>query len=335
MTNYLDLFIDEEKPKFLDKYQNCETLNRIKYVSQFCGSDYTKLYHPRFFFTRFDHSLIVANMTWHFTHNKEETIISMLHDCGTPCFAHCIDYVFGDYLNQESAERNIIDLIKKDDRLMRYLKEDNIDMVNLENLSKYHILENKSPKLCTDRLDGVLHTCFIWLHTHSLNDIKEVYNNITVLNNEDGNSELGFKNKEMCEKFIQMIAIYTKELQGNKDKYVMKYISEIIKLAVKKKLITLDDLYTKRESDIVNVLNNNFSSWQVFNNTTSLINTDTIPNNFYISFETKKRTVIPLVQTNNGSKRITNVSEYAKGVYEELENFHDNKYAYVKTIKNL
>ena len=132
-----------------------------------------------------------------------------------------------------------------------------------------------------------------------------------------------------------MIAIYTKELQGNKDKYVMKYISEIIKLAVKKKLITLDDLYTKRESDIVNVLNNNFSSWQVFNNTTSLINTDTIPNNFYISFETKKRTVIPLVQTNNGSKRITNVSEYAKGVYEELENFHDNKYAYVKTIKNL
>ncbi len=335
MTNYLELFIDKEKPKFLDKYQNCETLNRIKYVSQFCGSDYTKLYNPRFFFTRFDHSLIVANMTWHFTHNKEETIIAMLHDCGTPCFAHCIDYVFDDYLNQESAERNIIDLIKKDDRLMHYLKEDNIDIVNLENLSKYHILENKSPKLCTDRLDGVLHTCYIWLHTHSLKDIKEVYNNITVLNNEDGNSELGFKNKEMCEKFIQMIAIYTKELQSNKSKYVMKYISEIIKLAVKKKLITLDDLYTKRESDIVNILNNNFSSWQAFNNTASLISTDTIPNNFYISFETKKRTVIPLVQTDNGTKRITNVSEYAKDVYEELENFHDNKYAYVKTIKNL
>ncbi len=36
-------------------------------------------------------------MTWHFTHDKKETIAVLLHDVGTPCFAHCIDYVFGDY----------------------------------------------------------------------------------------------------------------------------------------------------------------------------------------------------------------------------------------------
>ncbi|MCI8778093.1 MAG: hypothetical protein HFI87_02985 [Bacilli bacterium] len=335
MEEYLELFIDKEKPIFLDKYNNCESLKRIKSVSQFCGSDYTKLYNPRFFFTRFYHSLIVANMTWHFTHNKEETIMAMLHDCGTPCFAHCIDYVFGDYLNQESSEKNIIDLIKKDDRLIGYLKEDNIDLVNLEDLSKYPILENKSPKLCTDRLDGVLHTCYIWLHTHSLNEIKEVYDNIIVLNNENGKQELGFKNQDICERFIQMVKIYTKELQSNKNKYMMKYISEIIKLAVKKYIITLEDLYIKKESDIVNILNDNFSSWKIFNNTSNLINTNKKPNNFYISFATKKRIVIPLIQTGNGPKRIIDVSPYAKKIYEELENYHDKKYAYVKSIKRI
>ena len=46
--------------------------------------------------------------------------------------------------------------------------------------TSYHILENKTPRLCTDRLDGVLHTCYIWLHTNSLDEIKEVYDNLTI-----------------------------------------------------------------------------------------------------------------------------------------------------------
>lgn len=125
-------------------------------------------------------------MTWHFTHQKDETIAALLHDVGTPCFAHCIDYVFGDYINQESSEKSIVDIIKKDSELLAYLKTDEIKLTDLEVLNNYHILENKSPKLCTDRLDGVLHTCYIWLQTHSLRAIKEVYDNIEVLENEDG-----------------------------------------------------------------------------------------------------------------------------------------------------
>ena len=87
---------------------------------------YTKLYHPLFLYTRYDHSLVVAHMTWHFTHDKKETIAALLHDVGTPCFAHCIDYVFGDYLNQETSEASIADIVKKDKELVSYLIEDGI-----------------------------------------------------------------------------------------------------------------------------------------------------------------------------------------------------------------
>jgi len=71
MKQYLELFIDDEYPNFIDKYLTTDTLNRLKNVTQFCGCDYTKLYSPLFKYTRFDHSLIVAHMTWHFTHNKK------------------------------------------------------------------------------------------------------------------------------------------------------------------------------------------------------------------------------------------------------------------------
>lgn len=295
MKDYLNIFINDDYPVFIDKYLKTKTLNRLKYVSQFCGCDYTNLYKPLFYYTRYDHSVVVALMTWHFTHDKKETIIALLHDVGTPCFAHCIDYVLGDYLKQESSEKKIVDIIIKDNILVSYLKEDNIYLEDLNDLSKYKILENKIPRLCTDRLDGVLHTCYIWLNTNTIEDIKEVYNNLILLYNEEDNIEIGFKDIDSAMKFSNMVYKYTKEIQSNKDKYVMKYISELIKLSIKRKLITLEDLYIMKESDICNIFNSNFNSWKDFKLIRDISNID----NSYVSFNTKKRYVLPLVRVNN------------------------------------
>lgn len=336
MRDYLNIFIDKDYPIFIDKYLNTSTLNRLKFITQFCGCDYTNLYNPLFLYTRYDHSLVVAHMTWHFTHNKKETIVALLHDIGTPCFAHCIDYVFGDYINQESSEKKLSDMVKKDKTLLSYLNEDNISLVDLEDFSNYHILENKSPKLCTDRLDGVLHTCYVWLHTHTLKQIKEVYNDIIVLKNENGNDEIGFKSVEIAEKFVSMVYNYAKELQGNVDKYIMKFVSEIVKLSVEKELISLEDLYTKKETDICKIFYQNFSSWRKFNKSNLLVRTEKKPvNTFYISFDTKKRNTVPLVKYFTEIKRIKECSSEANDIYNKLEKYTDSKYAFVDTIKDL
>lgn len=336
MNSYIELFMDDDYPDFIDKYLTTKTLNRLKYVTQFCGCDYTKLYSPLFLYTRFDHSLVVAHMTWHFTHNKKETIAALLHDVGTPCFAHCIDYVFGDYMNQESSEKSMVDILKKDQEIQNFLKEDGLFLEDLENDSSFPILENKSPKLCTDRLDGVFHTCYIWLHTHSLEEIKEVYENMVILKNEENHPEIGFRDVEIAEKFASMVFNYAKELQGNTDKYVMKYISEIVKLAFEKDLISLEDLYMKKEKDICHILASNFSSWEKFSEAQELIRTEEEPvNRFYISFETKKRNTIPLVHTETGNKRIVEVYNHARNKYEELKEYKDSKYAYINDIEKL
>lgn len=84
MNNYINLFIDEETPTFINKYLGTITLNHLKSKTQFCGCDYTELYNPSFLYTRFNHSLVTAHMTWHFTHSKKETIAALLHDSGPP-----------------------------------------------------------------------------------------------------------------------------------------------------------------------------------------------------------------------------------------------------------
>lgn len=328
---YLKLFIDKEYPSFIDKYLNTNTLNRIKYIGQFCGCDYTKLYSPLYFYSRFEHSLVVAHMTWHFTHDKLSTIAALLHDIGTPCFAHTIDVLLNDAINQESSEIDIIELIKKDNELLKCLKEDNISLEDLKNLSQYPILENKSPKLCTDRLDGVLHTCYIWLHTHSLEDIKEVYNNITVLNNEDNKPELGFTNLDISKKFVNMIYIYSIELQSNRNKFLMKYISDALNVAFKKKLFNINDLYTRKEQDIVTILVNNISSWQTFTSSPKVTRTNNIPKQYHIHIETKKRTVTPLILQDNKIIRLNEISSF-KSIYNKIKNYNDKEYAYIKEI---
>ncbi len=334
MNEYLNIFIDKKYPSFIDKYLNTNTLNRIKNIGQFCGCDYTKIYSPLFFYTRFDHSLIVAHMTWHFTHDKLSTIAALLHDIGTPCFAHTIDVLLGDAINQESSEIDIVELMKKDKELLKCLKEDNISIEDLKDLTKYPILENKSPKLCTDRLDGVLHTCYIWLHTHSLEEIKEVYNNIAIITNEEGTPELGFTNINISKKFAKMVSIYAIELQGNKNKYVMKYISDALDKAFKKRLFTIEDLYTKNEKEIVDILANNISSWSIFSYSTKVTKTNILPKRYHISFETKKRNVIPLILNDNKIIRINELSAI-EHIYNKIANYHDTKYAYIKDIKEI
>lgn len=335
MNEYLNIFIDKEEPSFLNKYLNTKTMERIKYVSQFCGCDYTNLYSPLFFYSRYFHSLVVAHMTWHFTHDKKETIVALLHDVGTPCFAHAIDYAMGDTLNQESSEKDIVEIIKQDNELISYLKEDKIELDDLKDFSSYPILENHSPKLCTDRLDGVLGTCYVWLHTHSLNEIKTVYEDIVVLTNEEGHKELGFKTIKAAEKFVEMVFVYAKEQLGNKDNYVVSFVAEMVKKSIEKKLISLEELYSKKESEIIEVFHKNFASWEKFMKVKEIVCTSVQPKEFYVSVNAKKRNVIPLVNHNDNAIRITEISKKAKETYTTLEKYEDALYGYVKEIEEV
>ena len=113
----------------------------------------------------------------------------------------------------------------------------------------------------------------------------------------------------------------------------MKYISELIKLAIDRKLISLEDLYTMKESEICNIFDNNFNTWKYFKNIKYLINSNNIPNNiFYISFDTKRRYVIPLVRINNKNIRLDKIY---KDIYDKLYNYSSYKYCYAPWINKL
>lgn len=333
--DYLKIFIDAEYPSFIDRYLTTPTLERIKHVTYFCGCDYTKLYHPRFTYTRFDHSLVVAHMVWHFTHDKAGTIAALLHDVGTPCFAHCIDLALGDYQEQESSEKPISTIARADTQLMALLKTDHIKLEDLDNLAKYPILENKSPRLCADRLDSVFSAAFIWLRTHSLQEIASTYHGLSVLINEQGHPELGFRDKQIANSFVSMVMPYAKEMQMNRDKYTMHFIAKIVKKSLRDQIFQLNDLYTMPEEHIVKLIASHYPIWSAFTAADHVIKTNRRPQKFYVSSKVKKRNVIPLIQLDGKYYRINKVSARAARSYRTLATFSDAKYAYVKNIAKI
>ncbi len=130
-----------------------------------------------------------------------------------------------------------------------------------------------------------------------------------------------------------MVFVYAKELQGNKDKYVMQFVAEIVKESIYQNFITLEDLYIKKESDFINIFQKHFVFWKKFNSAKKVISTNEAPHQFYVSVQSKKRNVIPLVKENEHKCiRITEVSKKAKEIYNELDYYQDALYGYVEEI---
>ncbi len=115
----------------------------------------------------------------------------------------------------------------------------------------------------------------------------------------------------------------------------MEFVANVIKKGVEKGLITMEDLYKKKECEIVEIFKMYFISWQKFQNAEEIRGAENCPKEFYVSLECKKRNVIPLVKNKDKVVRITEVSKKAKAVYNELELYKDSPYGYVEGIEEV
>ena len=96
VTDYYQI-LNEDFPEFLHEYINTFELQTQKYISVTCGITYSDLFDFDTFYSSLDHSIAVALIVWHFTHDKKQTLAGLFHDISTPAFKHCIDFMNGDH----------------------------------------------------------------------------------------------------------------------------------------------------------------------------------------------------------------------------------------------
>lgn len=297
-----------------------------------CGTDYSKVFNIRYWYSNLDHSVGVALIIWNFTHDKKQTLAGLFHDIATPTFKHCIDFMNGDSEKQESTEERTEEIIRNSNSIMSLLKRDGIKIEEISDYHIYPIADNDTPQLSADRFEYTFSSGLVFHRIWDLDTIKEIYSNIRIFKNEKGIDELGFNDHKICEKYIHIISKLWPEWISDKDRTVMQFLADIVKSMNVKGYLSINDLYNLSEKEVIDKILNceddyikeNFIK---FSNATSVYGSDTPVNDRYcISVKPKRRYIIPLTKFDNDIYRINQVSQQATKDIDEYFYIKINKY---------
>ena len=338
MSKYYDNIIKEIKdyfkilepdfPEWLNEYIDTKELLSQQYISVTCGTIYSDLFESDFFFSSLDHSIAVALIVWHFTHDKKQTLSGLFHDIATPVFKHCVDFLNGDYMTQESTEDLTTELIKNSKEIMTLLKRDKINIEEVDNYHLYPIADNDTPKLSADRLEYSLSNALFTYKLLDFGSIKEIYDDIEIQSNEENEIELGFRTKKIARNFVKVTSRLSVIYREDRTRYSMQLLADILKRLNNENKISKEDLYKLKESDVISIIenskyNNIFNIWK--NAKKVKISKKEPKDVYYVHHGAKVRYINPLF---NG-KRISKCCKIANKLIENNLAYGMNNYVYL------
>lgn len=281
-------------PDFLRPYQKTAEMQRISRIDMNCGMNYTSvpLFQDIESYTRYEHSVGVALIVWHFTKDRVQTLSGLFHDISTPAFSHVIDFLNGDAIKQESTEEKTAAILANSHEIMTLLKKDGIQLDEVSDYHKYPIADNDSPMLSSDRLEYTLSASMDY-HFAEAEDLQPLYDDIIVGQNERQETELVFQHLkhavQFCSYALQNGSVFTSQA----DRYCMELLAELLKQASDKKIISEKDLYTDEESVIRKLLNSPLQqAWLEYRRISRIISSSQAQEG-WIQIAAKKRYIDP------------------------------------------
>ena len=326
----LDYFnvLEPNFPEWLNDYIETKELLKQRYISVTCGKIYSNLFEIDFFFSSLDHSVAVALIVWHFTHDKKQTLSGLFHDIATPVFKHCVDFLNGDYMTQESTEDLTSKIISSSKEIMDLLKRDNIKLEEVDDYHIYPVADNDTPKLSADRLEYSLSNALLTNKLLNIDEIKKIYNDVILDKDEDGTLELSFKSKDTALEFVKITSKLSIIYRDDRTRYSMQLLADIIKKLNEDRLITKEDLYNMKESEVIEIIENSkykdiFNIWKNAKNIK--VSKEKPENVYFVHHGAKIRYIDPLVN----KKRISSISEEAKEEIDKNLSYDMNNYVYL------
>lgn len=320
--------LEPDFPEWLNEYIDTKELLSQKYISVTCGTIYSKLFESDFFFSSLDHSVAVALIIWHFTHDKKQTLSGLFHDISTPVFKHCVDFLNGDYMTQESTEDLTSKMIKESPEITKLLKRDKIEIEEVDNYHIYPIADNDTPKLSSDRLEYSLSNALFIYKLLDKEEIKEIYNDIEVQVNEENEKELGFKTKKIARNFVKITSKLSVIYREDRTRYSMRLLADILKRLNADNIISIEDLYKLKESEVIDIIEKSkyrevFNIWK--NAKKVKVSKEEPSKVYFVHHGAKVRYIDPLF---NGT-RMSKACKIAKNMIDKNLKYDMNNYVYL------
>ena len=299
----------------------CETapMLRLRQIGMHCGCEYTSF--PRFRrlrpYSRFDHSMGVGLIVWHFTGDPAQAVAGALHDIATPVFAHVVDFLRGDHLRQEATEERTADIIAQSTDIQAVLTSLGLRTADVADYHRYPIADNDTPRLSADRLEYTLGNLVNYEFLTAA-QAACFYRNLTVLKNEDGLPELAFQTPETASAFTEAALGTARIYVADEDRFAMQVLADMLHLALDRGILTEADLYGTEPEVIQKLLGDSACGplWLRFRGYSHITrHTRRPPEGRWLSVPAKLRYIDPLAA---GAGRVSRWDPHARALLEEF-----------------
>ena len=144
-----------------------------------------------------------------------------------------------------------------------------------------------------------------------------------------------FKDKEIAERFVVVMSELSILYMDDKRRFGMQLLADIMKRMSNLGIISVEDLYELSEEEVINKIRNCkdynisecFKAWQ--DGLDVKTSDKEINDKYCINIKAKKRYINPLVKTENGIQRISDISDKAKECINNCLNYKFNRYVYM------
>ncbi len=295
---------------------NSSAMQRLKEIHQYGVVHYVK--KPQTY-NRYEHSLGVFALLRRYGAPLEEQIAGLLHDVSHTVFSHVGDLVFDHKSDKQSYQDDIHEWFLDRTGTTDILREHGYPAVCSQNNKKqYRALEQDLPDLCADRIEYNL-----------MGGLEE-----DVINEEDVNvilddlycqdSQWFFKHIEPAKK-LAYISLYLTEhvFAAHWDRFIYYNTAHALKRAIAIDALTYDDINFSIDDKIWHLLCINddpiIKSYisTVINHKDRYYLSD--PNEYDMHLVSKFRGVDPLVQTEVGFKRLTDLDDAFTREYNRVK----------------
>lgn len=310
--------LDEELPSWWGRAISSSAMQRLKDVGMNCGLEYTKFskFAGIYGYSRYTHSLGVAKIVWRFSHDEKQTLAALYHDIATPCFAHVVDFLNGDYVNQESTEDLTSFIIKGDGDIQSLLRELGLTTEDVDDYHRFPIADTSSPSLSADRIEYTFSNSLNLLKLEA-EKLEKIYVHL-VLNSQ---GLLEFDDYDCALSFgrfsLRCGAIYC----CDEDRYSMEVLSRLLSRAIKEGAIERKDLMGREPVLIRKLMSSSLKQeWINYTEMAALEFADSPKSDKWLKVDAKKRYIDPAL---NGVALTQLNEEFASEVAEFLKQRFD------------
>ena len=235
-----------DPPAFLQEAAQAPAMTRLKQISMDCGCHYTSfpLFPTKDYYSRYDHSVGVGLILWHFTNDPKQALAGLFHDIAAPVFSHTVDFLNGDHTTQTYTERRTRSLIDESPEIQTILRSLNLTTEDVCDPSLYPLADaTEMGHLTADRLEYTMGN-FLLYKISDPDLIRTYYQNLTVLTNNDGQPEFGFVHHDYARTFAHLSMQTSRIYSCCECRYTMEFLARTLRNALNRSVLTTNDLWT-------------------------------------------------------------------------------------------